>query len=126
MMQDPNLLFYFVIDDTPEIIGEFTLENFTGLAAQIHCCLHPERGASQNLRTACFAVNEVLQEWKNGNGSPYVETLYGVTPITNRVSTLFNQKVGFRRIGILPKGITDHTGTVVDAVLTVKERINDN
>lgn len=97
------------------IVAEFMLENFTGHAAQIHFSMRPGLTATESFRAARFATDQVLKR--------SFSTLFGLTPATNRAARIFNQRVGFRCIGILPAGMRDR-GKIVDAHIMVKESKN--
>ena len=94
------------------IVAEFTLENQTGAAAQIHFSMHPDNTLRQSLNYAEYAIQYIF-----ANSS--IETLYGLTPYTNRTACLFALKAGFKKIGILPRGIK-HNGAVVDAMISMR------
>ena len=121
MMNDPRYLMYSVLEGG-KITGEFALENHSGKAAQIHFSMHPENTARYNFWLAETVALDILNKWKDEKGEPYLETLYGVTPVPNKVACRFIQKCGFEKIGILPNG-TKHLGEVCDALLTIKTRI---
>lgn len=124
MMQDEMYQVYHVMDtNTGLLIGEFALENFTGKAAQIHFSMHPNNETKVNLDMARTVADMILNEWKdlNDTSKPFLETLYGMTPVDNRVACLFVLRVGLKKVGILPNGIT-YLGQVTDAMLTVITR----
>jgi len=103
------------------VCAEFAIDNFTGRSAQVHFSMHPENNTKQSLFLAKSCTDQVLNEWMDDSGHEYLHSLYGLTPVNNRVACIFVQKVGFKKIGILPSGITSR-GKIVDAMLTVKTR----
>lgn len=111
---------YCVFEDN-KIVSEFALEHFTGHSAQVHFSMHPDNSAKQNLRIAREVTDDILALWKRKDDEPFLRSIYGLTPVTNRVACIFVQKVGFKKIGILPGGISDR-GKVVDAMITIKAR----
>lgn len=106
---------------TDKIVGDFMLENYTGKAAQIHISLHPENTYKRTLQLSREITDTILNTWTTEDGSPYLETLFGLTPVTNRVACVHALKVGFKKIGILPHGILDR-GKNVDAMISIKTR----
>jgi len=113
---------YFVLDVKKlKIIAEFALESFTGKAAQIHFSMNPENTTALSLNLATCVTDKILNEWQNEFAAPYLECIFGLTAVDNRVALSFIKKVGFRKIGILPSG-AKHLNRVIDAVLSIKER----
>lgn len=112
--------FYYVHEDD-KVVAEFMLENFTGKAAQIHFSMHPNNPLSKSLTLASEVSSAILDVWKNTIGEPYLDTLYGLTPTTNRPACVFVLRTGFKKMGILPSGIIDR-GVVTDAMMTIKQR----
>ena len=110
----------YCVMDSDKMVAEFMLENFTGRAAQIHFSCSPRSTPQMNLYTAREASRIILEEWKGPDG-PYLDTLYGLTPVTNRVACIFTLKVGFKKIGILPNGMRDR-GKIVNAMISTKVR----
>lgn len=115
---------YVIYDsERKEIISEFMLENFTGHSAQVHFSMHPANTTPYSLRVAREATDDILNLWTRDADRkvPYLQSIYGLTPVTNRAACIFVQKVGFRKLGVLPGGMSDR-GQIVDAMLTVKAR----
>lgn len=98
------------LDD--KIVGEFLLENFTGRAAQMHFSVRPGLNAAESFALARFTSDQLLES--------YLDTLFGLTPASNRAALIYNMRAGFKRVGVLHNGMTDR-GKVVDAYLMVKE-----
>lgn len=120
MMTDPRYLMFSVLDGG-KIVAEFALENFTGKAAQIHFSMHPDNHSLYSFNLCVDVIQELLNTWEDSDGQPYLHSLFGITPIPNKVACRFIQKCGFERLGILPSG-TKHLGEVCDALLTVMTR----
>ena len=99
LIESPYGHFYSITVDG-EIAGMFWLNGWEGYAARVHYCFFREyyrrcmEIASEGLRHI-FSMNRQ-------DGTPYVKTLYGVTPVTNRLSIKFLQKCGFTVIGEVP------------------------
>jgi len=100
-------------DDGP--VGEFMLENRSGNAMQIHFSAHPDLTWPEVVTFMKDVTQQILTTWS------ILDTLYGLTPVTNRAACITVLKVGFKKLGILPMGMRDQ-GTIVDAMITVKTR----
>jgi hypothetical protein len=101
------------------IQGEFTIENRTGRAWQIHFSVSPDNpGPTFNIALARSAAYAVLNLW-----DPRLRplTLFGVTPRSNRAACIFVLKTGYLKIGVLPNGIETcyREDTIDDALLTI-------
>lgn len=116
----------FMVFDTglKEIRAEFALTNFTGKAAMVHFSMHPENEPQRSMHYARTVTDQVLNEWgeKDNPSVPYLYALYGLTPVTNRAACAFVRRVGFKKIGVLPKGQRSNGVDFVDALITIKER----
>ena len=111
------------------IAAEFTLEHQTGRAWQLHFSMSPDNPTHPykfNIPLARATMHAVFNSW-----TPDLRpaTLYGLTPMSNRRAIAFLKKVGFREIGILPKGIkacykekTDPSYPYDDALITILTR----
>jgi hypothetical protein len=110
---------YCILDDG-RIVGEFMLEGFTGKSAQIHFSMHPDNKYKDTLTYARYTLDQILNHWKHKDGTWYLDSLYGIIPISNRASCITCLKSGFRKIGILPSGMRCQ-GRIEDATITVME-----
>lgn len=120
MYSNPALNCFVIIDTkTLFVKGEFMLENFTGRSAQVHFSMHPDNGFKESIAIGTWANDTALATWKHPEGGPYVKSLFGLTPMSNRVACLFIQRCGYKKIGVLPSGITDR-GEVVDAMISIR------
>lgn len=102
----------FMLKDDNRIVAEFMLENFSGEAAQIHFSMHPDNPTQYSYKVAKAGIDALLVQ-------PGLKTLFGLTPLKNRAACLFNLKIGFKKLGVLPKGIT-YLGSAEDAMVCVK------
>ena len=116
---------YFVVDPAQDckILGEFLLESFIGKAAQIHFSVHPENNFSFSLEMCRYTMDRVLNKWscRGNKDEPYLLTLYGLTPVTNRAACIFVLRAGMKKVGILPNSI-NYKGAVVDSMVTTRVR----
>jgi len=106
------------------IVSDFALTNFTGKAAMVHFSMHPDNSPQQSMHLARTVTDQVLNVWgeQGKPDTPYLYSLYGLTPITNRAACAFVQRVGFKKVGILPKGQRMRGTEFVDAMITIKSR----
>jgi len=117
---------YFLVNNNCELVAEFSLTNFTGKAAMVHFSMNPENKPQQSLFYGRTATDQVLNQWgeQDNPAAPYLYSLYGLTPVSNRAACAFVQRVGFKKIGTLPGGQRVNGGDCVDAMITIKERTN--
>jgi len=121
--ETPNV--FFVVDaETGAIVAEFALCNFMGKAAQVHFSMRPNQGTKLSIFLADEVTNMILHQWKDITNleESYLDTLFGITPVDNRVACIFIRKAGFKAIGTLVSG-TNYLGSVTDALLTTKSRM---
>jgi hypothetical protein len=102
---------FMVADMKGTILGEFMLENRTGDAWQIHFSIHPSFSYQDKLKLLRL-VRRQLHSWPN------MHTLYGLIPESNKTAWITTIKAGFKRIGILPKGVSTYQGAE-DAVILI-------
>lgn len=95
------------------IVGEVSLDNYTGEALQLHFSMHPGNTREQSLQYGRETCEQLLT-WEG------VKVLYGLIPIKNFVAIRYGKELGFRRHGILPRG-AKFQGKVVDAVLMIRD-----
>ena len=117
------ILNFSVLDTNGVQIAEFALEKFTGKSAMVHFSMHPYNPMRRSIQLASDVTDTILNDWRNDKGEHYLDSLYGITPATNRVASLFILKAGFKRIGILPSGLLSR-GKIVDGLITAKVRRN--
>jgi len=117
---------FFIIDTGSKgIVAEFTLENFLGKAAQMHFSGHPCNSPKLNKFLSEAVSDQVLNEWKDeaDTDKPFVESLFGLTPVENRVAVIFAMRCGFKKLGVIP-GVIPNGDDYSPATLTVKTRGN--
>ena len=113
---------YFILDCTSAfIVAEFTLDNFTGKAAQIHFSMNPNNDSKLNTFLADKVSDMVLTNWVDINNleTGYLDTLFGLTPMENRAACIFVLKAGFTRLGTLPSG-SFYLGNIVDSMISIR------
>lgn len=116
---------YFVVDTgTGRIVAEFALCNFIGKAAQVHFSMDPLNEFKLSVFLADEVTNMILQQWKDVKNleESFIDTLFGLTPVDNRVACIFIRKAGFKAVGTLASGAT-YLNDTVDALLTTKSRL---
>ena len=118
-LNGPHLYFVEFPDVLP-IAAEFMLNNFSGKAAQIHFSLHPQLPTRLGLPMVRHIVESIF-DWQTQDGKPYLDSLFGLTPVTNRAACIFVLKVGFKKRFVLPSGMWDR-GEAVDAMVTTFTR----
>ena len=124
LARSPKDQFFNVVDcDTGEVIADMGLTGFTGKAAQLHYSMHPDNEYKLNTYLADSVSDMVLYNWTTTieMKEPYLQTLYGITSVDNRVACMFITKAGFERVGMVPK-ILEYQGEVTDAVISYKTR----
>jgi len=115
---------YIVVDvDTGTTKADFSLGPFTGKAAQVHFSMCPTNTTNLNIFLADEITNCILYQWKDVNDleEVFLDTIFGLTPVSNRPACLFIRKAGFKAIGTLISG-TKYLNEVDDALLTMKTR----
>jgi hypothetical protein len=120
-----NITVYGVSDNTGEIECEATLNNFIGLAAQIHFSMHPRNWGPKALTVAdgCVQWLFTLARVSPTVALPLVDSIFGLTPVKNRLAVRFIQKIGFEAKGVLPKALYfKASNSYEDALITVRTR----
>jgi hypothetical protein len=109
---------YGVLSDG-KIVGEFALEVFTGRSALMHFSMHPDVPFPEKIKIGKFVLNFIFTKWINPKTEkPFLASVYGLTPHTNRGALILARKVGFKILGVLPCGIRS-LGADIDAVISV-------
>jgi len=96
---------YLVVDETEDILGEFTFENFTGRACQSHFSTSPDIDTKTRIKIGRFAAEYSLTRKRPDTGEYFLDALFGLTPLTNRAACIFAMKIGYKKQGILPSGM---------------------
>ena len=117
---------FVVMDcDNGSLVADLALENFTGRSAQAHFSMHPENDTKMSIQLGNLVTDAILDTWPDVKGlkGAFLDTLYGLTPLSNRTACIFVMKTGMKKMGVLPSGITNQ-GKVEDAMVSFKTRIN--
>lgn len=124
LRKDPTYQMFAVIYcDDGHMVAEFSLEHFTGRAAQVHFSMRQELDTPVKYALADQVTDMVLEDWTDINSPdrPYLDTIFGLTPTIHRLACMFVLRSGFKKVGILPRGV-HYMGQVSDAMLTIKTR----
>ena len=124
VQETPNM--YFLVDtETLQLVAEFTLCNFTGKSAQVHFSMHPQNSSDLNIFLATTVTDTILSQWKDvvTLEDTFLDSIFGLTPVQNRVACIFIKKAGFKEMGTLISG-TKYLNEVDNALLSVKTRVN--
>ncbi len=108
-------------EDNPRIVGECMLEGFKGSSAKLHFSLLPGTTPEEKKEITHRTLDLLLQCFDGTEGGPTVTTLYGVTPLLNRVACIYVLRSRFTKLAVLPDAEI-HNGKVCDAMLTVLTR----
>ena len=85
----------------------------------MHFSMRPSTNFKEKIRIGKFVLNYLFTKWLNPETKkPYLASVFGLTPHTNRAAIVIARKAGFKVLGILPKGVQSE-GTAVDAVISV-------
>jgi len=117
---------YHVIDlESQIVVADFTLGPFVGKAAQVHFSMNPMNPTPLSIWLASKVTDTILNQWKDVTNleESFIDTMFGLTPVDNRVATVFIRKAGFKAIGTLISG-ANYLGETTDALLTMKSRTN--
>jgi hypothetical protein len=122
VLDGSGILTFYAWDSAFErICVEATLCNFVGLAAQLHFSVHPDY-----MGKAALEICEETLQWmfslrRMDEDQPLIKSLYGLTPITNRLAIKFVLNNKFEKLGILPSSVFDHAkGQYVDAMISMR------
>jgi len=116
---------YMVMDVTPgqedHPVAEFSLENFTGRSARTHFSTHPNASSPERVRAGRFGSHYTLTRKHPETGEYFFDSLYGLTPISNRAACIFAIKCGFKKTGVLPSGMM-YLGQPEDCMISIATR----
>jgi hypothetical protein len=117
---DPDSILFLVFNKEDMIpVGEFMLTNFSGLSANIHFSLNPKY-YRWGVQIAQDALRQAFTlERADFPGEKMLESIIGITPVSNKLALMFNEKVGFKEIATIPKGFFVHGTGFVDARATL-------
>ncbi len=103
MYNQKGMAFFSVIDkNTNRMVAECALEHFVGLSAMIHYSIHPEYHGKQAITLAKESIQQLFS-FRRQDNSPWVSTLIGLTPESNRLAVRHIQKIGFKIQCTIPK-----------------------
>ena len=123
MLANPQMLTFNVYEpERDELTGEIMLCNFTGKAAQLHYSTHPDNTPQHNQYLCRSVTDDILDRWTEAKGSdiPFLYSLYGLVPVTNRVACAYGHRMGFKKMGVLPFGQRMNGDDFVDAMVFIK------
>lgn len=113
--------FYVWDPEHSRLCAEGTLCNFVGLAAQVHFSIHPNYRGSAGRQAAIETLDWMMTLRRQEEDQPLVKSIFGLTPVGNKLALKFIQCVGFELRGILPGAVYDApAGQYVDAVISVR------
>ena len=93
---------YYLVNSEGEILTEVTLDHTLGKTALLHFSISPLLHPHKKLLLGRFMPWQILTQWKDSNGEPFVETLLGMTPVSNKAACRFVRKCGFTPIATVP------------------------
>jgi hypothetical protein len=120
--------FFMQDTNTGDFVGEFMTADFRGLAAAIHFSTHPSLWGRNSIAAAKAAIDWLFSLTSQKPYSrPYVKTLIGLTPVSNRLAVRFLKKVGFEIKTIIPDSYyLAYDNKYDDAVLSLKTSDSQN
>jgi len=117
----PYHVFILVLDEKGYPVGHAALTNMTGKTAMIHFGITRER--TTEAHDALSASLDQIFDMKRNNGSSYIETLTGLTPMYNRPARTLIASVGFDPIKVIPKsGYRYWDKKFIDCMLSMRCR----
>lgn len=114
------------LDGVYKIRGEFMLNGFQGQAAQVHFSVHPDVYGKRALEITRQGLEDI-RLMKKADQTPYITTLVGNTPVSNKLATRFITKIGYTRVGIVPRGFfLAYEDRYDDAYISIYDLLNDD
>lgn len=107
---DNNKIFYVVfrIDD-PHPVGHFHLTHFEGLTARLHFSLLRQVHGPEALKIAKATLHLIFKEMRDEpQPRPLVQTLFGITPTSNRLAIRFLTRSGFKPLATIQNACFIH------------------
>lgn len=93
---------YYLVNREQEILTEVTLEHAEFKLARLHFSISPGLRPEEKLFVGKFVPWQILMRWKNKQNEPFLETLIGMTPRSNRAACIFVKKCGFSPLATIP------------------------
>lgn len=115
----------FIVWDTEErtVAGEAMLNNFFGGTALMHFSVDPDYRKETALHMAREGLRQIFSLQFSGRHASLL-SITGITPVTNRLSVNFLQKIGFSVKGRVDDSfiLANYGGKAVDGVLLQLKR----
>ena len=113
---DTKVLF---VAHNDQAIGHLHLNNWMGYAAMAHfSCLRAYHRYAAAIGESVWGT---ISQWTRTDGTPYLKTVYGLTPVWNKAAVRFLKKVGFEQITIVPESsYIACEGVFSDSILSVR------
>jgi hypothetical protein len=100
---DKSVTFFVLYDcDTNEPVAHVMLNGFEGLTCRGHFCILKKHHGI-HAEYIGNAGRELIFDLKREDGTPFVTTIVGLTPVKNKIACRFAQKIGFVKKFILPQ-----------------------
>jgi hypothetical protein len=105
------------------IVAEFMLEGFTGRSAQVHFSMHPDNSLPDNTTIVKSTLRSILSKWRHPDdrSQPYLDSLFGLTPVHNRRACIFVLRAGMKKMGTI-KSACSYMGHICDGMLSTVTR----
>ncbi len=94
----------FAVMKGDQMAGEFALENLVCRAAQGHFSTSPDITTKERIHIGKEALKYIFSIPNKTTGEPFLDAVYGLTPLKNRAACMFALKIGFKKQGVLPSG----------------------
>jgi len=107
-----NQVYYIYDIDSNKYIAEYMLNNFQAKTCQIHFSflpIHPLRSIRIGKNVTDFLLELGI-----------IDSLFGVTPVSNKLACRFIERVGFEHQFVLRSGCK-YFGSIDDALISVKQ-----
>ena len=108
--------------ESGDMVADFAIGHITGKAGQLHFGFFP-KGLSRKvkLELAQLVHGLILNTWRDPSDAEksYLDTIYGLTPLQNKLACAFVLKAGMRKVAVVPHACT-HLNAIDDAMLTIK------
>lgn len=124
ILQDRSSITFFMYDlEDNEVAGHFQLTGWQGLVAHAHFNILRKWHGKEALNM-CRQAHSWAFECKREDGkTPWVETIVGITPVTNRAALLFVKRLGYKTVLTLPHSYWYYTGNeFVDGIVTTIDK----
>ena len=117
-----GVLFFVAVNQNDELCAVAWLNSWGYQHCFAHLCMFPVVWGKHSIKLA----QKIIRYWftfKKADGSVMLKTIMGNTPESNRLAVRFNEKIGFKTVGLIPNIVYNAwTGETEGAVLTYIER----